>query len=214
MRAYFISGLGADARVFRHLRLPAGYSPVHIPWLSPEPRESLRGYARRLADSIDAREPFILIGLSFGGMLATEIAEIKKPELLILISSLPSSNYLPPYFRWAGAVGLHKLVPIQFLKKISYAKRVFSPETSEDKALLREMIRDADPGFIRWAIGAILHWDHPTLPGRFIHIHGTRDGILPSRFARPTHAIKGAGHLLVLNRGDEISNLIAGQLPE
>jgi len=209
LRAYFISGLGADERVFRHIRLPNGYTPIHIPWLKPEPNESLRNYAMRLSESIDTREPFILVGLSFGGMLATEIADTKKPELLVLISSLPSSKHMPPYFRWAGAIGLHKVVPIQFLKKISYAKRVFSPETSEDKRLLREMIREADPGFIRWAIGAILHWKHPAVPQRFIHIHGTRDGILPHRFTRPTHAIRGAGHLLVLNRAEEISSLIA-----
>jgi hypothetical protein len=75
MKAYFISGMAADARVFRHIRLPEGYEPVYLDWIDPVPHESLRSYALRLAERIDKNHPFILLGLSFGGMLGTEIAK-------------------------------------------------------------------------------------------------------------------------------------------
>src|SRR5215831_6606770 len=116
MEAYFISGLGADARVFEHIRLPEGYHPIHIGWIEPEENETLPHYAMRLAASIDTAEPFVLIGLSFGGMLVTEIAKVLKPASTILIASIPLSKHLPPYFHAAGKIGLHKLVPVSLMK--------------------------------------------------------------------------------------------------
>jgi hypothetical protein len=45
------------------------------------------------------------------------------------------------------------------------------------------------------------------VPEKLVHIHGTRDGILPVRFTKPTHTIAG-GHLMVLNRAHEINKIL------
>ena len=102
-------------RLFQNIKLPAGYEPVYLDWIAHRKNESLHDYAVRFADTIHD-EQFILIGLSFGGMLATEIAGIKKPVKTIIISSVASANELPWYFKRAGKIGLHKALPVTFLK--------------------------------------------------------------------------------------------------
>jgi hypothetical protein len=41
MKVYFISGLGADERVFQRLELP-GIEQVHLGWISPTKKKSLK----------------------------------------------------------------------------------------------------------------------------------------------------------------------------
>ena len=212
MKIYFISGVGADRRIFKNIELPEGYTAVHLDWIPPLKNESLQSYALRLAEKIDTKEPFALAGLSFGGMLANEIARKYPPVCVYLISSIPSSVNMPPYFRLAGKLGLEKLVPVTILKSASLLKRLFTAETKEEKKFLREAIRKADASFIRWSLTTIVNWHQKESPKCFIHIHGSRDFILPLRFSGATHVIKGEGHLMVLTKGKEIGEIIGKHL--
>ena len=90
----------------------------------------------------------------------------------------------------------------------SFIKRFFTVEKNEDKKLLRQLIYDTDPAFIRWALNAILHWDCKDFNGHYIHIHGSTDMILPIRFAKPTHVIAKAGHMMVLTKAGEINGIL------
>ena len=71
MNVYFIGGLAADERVFRHIRLPRPYHSKFLNWLSPEKKETLVSYAHRMAEQIDKQSLYIIVGVSFGGMLVT-----------------------------------------------------------------------------------------------------------------------------------------------
>jgi pimeloyl-ACP methyl ester carboxylesterase len=208
MKVYFISGLAADKRVFKYIPLPTGYEAVHPDWIVPHKADTLVSYALRLAEKINRDEPFALVGLSFGGMLATEIANQYKAAVTILISSVPVANQLPGYFRMAGKIGLHKLVPVSLLKSSAAAKRFFTREKNADKKLLWEIINESDNSLIRWSIDAILNWQNETIPQPVWHIHGTRDEVLPVRFTRPTHTIQKAGHLMLMTRPDVVNEII------
>lgn len=209
MKVYFIPGLGADQRVFRHIRLPEGYEMVHVSWLPPQQEEGLAAYAARLAHTLDASRPFALVGLSFGGMLAAEISHLLHPGITILVASIPTSKQLPPYYRILAPLRLERIIPSKWLMNASVIKRLFTTESAEDKKLLRQIISDTDPGFIRWALGAIQTWSGTEPPARYIHIHGSADRLLPIRYVQPTHVLPGAGHLLVLNRPAELNRLLA-----
>ena len=150
MNVYFISGLAGDSRVFKHIRLPEGFEIVHLHWIPPQKNESLRSYSLRLASKINADEPFALVGLSMGGMIATEIARQHACNCTILLSSVPTHQQLPGYFKMAYRLGLHKLVPIALLKSASIYKRVLAPDTDADKLILKQVIRESDPAFIKW----------------------------------------------------------------
>ena len=208
MKVYFISGLGADSRMFKHIRLPEGYEMVHLDWLKPVPGETLGEYAVRMAGRIDRSEPFALLGLSFGGMLASEIAQRYGVAKTILVSSVPLPRHLPFYFHIGGRIWLHRLLPVSLIKSAALIKRLFSPETREDKELLWQVIKESDNDFIRWAMDAIVRWNGGSASFPYIHIHGTRDEVLPVRYTAPTHRIPRAGHLMVMNRADELNGII------
>lgn len=213
MKVYFISGLAADKRVFHQVQLPEGYEAVYLEWITALEGETLQQYACRMAADIDAREPFVLVGLSMGGMIATEIAKQLNPVATILISSIPLSSHLPGYFRLAAKFRLHKIIPIGMIKSAAVAKRFITRENAADKKLLRQVIKESDPVFIRWCLGAVLNWHNEELPPRLYHIHGSRDEVLPARFTRPTLLIKKAGHMLVLTNAREINRFLKEVLP-
>ena len=214
MKVYFISGLAADRRVFKNLRLPEGFDPVYLDWIPPQKNESLHDYALRLAEKIDTSEKFVLVGLSMGGMVAVEIANRLHPVLTIIIASIPVSRQLPYYFRIGASLYLHKMIPIGLVKNAAIAKRLFTTETKEDKELLKAIIRESDPEFIRWSLTAVLHWQNEVVPEKLIHIHGSRDEILRMKFTKPTHIILKAGHLMVMNRAEEINRILGEVLEE
>lgn len=208
MKVYFISGLAADSRIFRNIELPEGYETVFLEWIDALPHESLEHYAKRLAAPISLSEPCILLGMSMGGMVAVEIAKLVAPLQCIIISSVPVASELPFYFHWAGKIKLQQWIPISLVKNASLTKRLFSTETAEDKRILRQIIRESDDGFVRWAMDAILRWKNEWRPPALLHIHGSRDEMLPLRFTHPTHIIKGAGHLMIMNRAGQINELL------
>ena len=208
MKIYFISGLAADKRVFKYIEVPSSYEIVHLDWIEPLKNETLSAYSLRLAEKINTNESFALVGLSMGGMIAVEIARHCHPVQTILISSAASSDQLPVYFKWAAKLNLHKLVPVSMVKSAAIMKRLFTAETPEDKIILKQIIRESDPRFIRWAIDAILNWKSIKPPASYIHIHGSRDELLPIRYSRPTHAINKGGHLMVLNHSGEINKIL------
>ena len=208
MKVYFISGLAADRRVFKNIRLPEGFEEVYLDWIPPMKNESLRDYSLRLSERIDTNEEYILVGLSMGGMIAVEIANQLRPVRTIIISSVPDSNHLPYYFRVGARLYLHRMIPIRLIKQAAIAKRLFTTESKEDKEMLKIIIRESDPRFIKWALEAIIHWNNQKIPDRLIHIHGSRDEILVMKFTRPTHIISKAGHLMVMNRSEEINDIL------
>lgn len=214
MKVYFIPGLAADKRVFNHIHLPNGFEAVYLNWISPQEEESLPHYALRLSNPIDTKELFVLIGLSFGGMLATEIAKQLKPVTTILISSIPVSDHLPGYFKAAGKIGLHKMVPVSLMKSAVATKRFLTHESSSDKKLLWQIIDESDPQIIRWGMDAILKWENKETPKPSFHIHGSKDEVLPIKYTKPTHIINGAGHLLVMEHADEVNKILAELLSD
>jgi len=208
LKAYFISGLGADKKAFQKIKLPAGYEPVFLDWIPPQKNESLSNYARRFSFLIKNDDAFILIGLSFGGMLASEIARLHRPMKTIIISSLASSNELPWYFKSAGRVGLHKAVPVNFLKAGSMLKNFMGVRSKEDKAIIYHYVKNADPDLVRWSIDKIVNWNQPDrLPG-IVHLHGSSDRMLPLKYTHPDFIIKGGGHLMIFNKADEVNRIL------
>jgi surfactin synthase thioesterase subunit len=208
INAYFISGLAADERTFHKVSLPSQYKIIHLTWIPPQPGELLQQYALRMVRFIKQDEPFILVGLSFGGMLASELAKITHPQKVIIISSVATSKELPWYFKGAGKLRLHKIVPVKLLTTATMLNRVMGSGTAEDKNIVYSYVKNADPAFIRWSLNAILTWRHTQrIPG-LVHIHGTKDHLLPARYTHPDYKVHKGGHLMVLNRAGEVNEVL------
>ena len=204
---YLIPGLGADERVFQFLRLPG---EVHVlQWLAPEmSTEPLPHYAARLAEAVPAGQACWLVGVSFGGVLALEVARLRPLARVVLVSSFAGPRELPGLGRVARATGLYRLLPPQLLPKLpALASWFFGVKTTRDRQLLTQILRDTDPGFTRWAIARLLQWPgRPEVPA--IRIHGTDDRLLPHGAARSQYPLPG-GHLIIISRAAEISRILA-----
>jgi len=210
MNTYFISGLGADKRIFSKLKLDEKINIIHIDWINPVKNESLSAYAERLSKVIDKSQPFALVGVSFGGMIAVEIAKVLKPATTIIISSTMLSTQLPALYRFAGKLRLLNFIPASLLKSSNKLTQnyYFGTRSSSEKTLLSKIIKDTDPYFLKWAIGSILSWDNKIKPERIFHIHGTNDKILYSRKATPDFVIENGTHFMVYQNAAEISGII------
>ena len=212
-KIFVISGLGADHRVFCRINVP-GWKLIHVHWVEPLRGETLAQYAVRLKEQITGDNPVIL-GLSFGGMLAVELDGIIQGARLILVSTATLHSELPFYFRFAGKLGLHHLVPGSFLKRSGrFSRWFFGISSPDDIEIFKSVMKDTDPAFLKWAIAGILSRRDKKRPEHAVVIHGLNDRILPARFITADFYIKGAGHLMVLTHANNVSTCIAGFLAE
>jgi pimeloyl-ACP methyl ester carboxylesterase len=206
---YLLSGLGADKRVFEFLDLTA-FQVKHIDWITPGETESIEDYAKRLCTQITTHKP-TLIGVSFGGMVAVEIAKHIACEKVILISSVETKYNIPIYFRLAGNLRIHKLIPARLFKKVnSVTHWLFGITSLAERDLLKSIIQSTDERFLKWAIDKIVSWKHMNRLYNVVKIHGTKDRILPSKKAN--YCIKGGGHLMIVNKSSEISVILFKEL--
>lgn len=205
---YFFSGLGADRRAFQFLKTPEGYRQVHIGWQPANRNDTLSSYASRLAAEVEDNQP-VLIGLSFGGLVAQEIAGLKPGSKVILISTVKSRGEMPPWFRLAALLRLHWVVGkwiLVFPKFIPYY--IFGVKRKAEKRILDTILNEMDPVFLKWAIKAAQKWKGANNSEPVYHIHGEKDMLFPLRYVKPDCVIKNAGHMAVLTHAREISAAI------
>lgn len=208
---YIFSGLGADERVFQRLDF-SEFSTTFIKWIVPVDDETIEQYTTRLLEQITSRKP-TLIGLSFGGIIAVEVAKQIDTEKVILIASAKTKNEIPFYYRFAGQLRIHKLLPARFLKSSNFILNwFFGTTTTFDQELLKQILIETDPKFLKWAIDKVARWTNQTQIKNIFHIHGTRDRILPLSFVKCNSTIKNGGHLMTLNKSDEINQIVRRQI--
>lgn len=206
-KIYIFSGLGADKRVFDNIHF-GDLDIEFVEWIEPINNETLENYAKRISKKIDSVNP-ILIGLSFGGILAVEISKFLYPKKIILIASAKTRYELPKIYRVAGKMKLNKLLPISILKMHNFITNwIFGVKTNQEKLLLKNILRDTNPKFLRWAINEIANWKNETYPENYIHIHGTKDRIIPIKNVKISYKIKNGGHFMTVNKPDEIEKII------
>lgn len=206
---YLIPGLGADERVFQRLQpLLRGPSQV-LPWLPPESdSEPLAHYAVRMVAAIPADAVGWLVGVSFGGVVALEMQRLRPALRPVLISSLPDTQSMPWLLRLVRASGLYQLVPPQWLKRLPRAGQwYFGVRNGADYRLFRQILRDTEPRYMRWAIARLLHWNSAGVAPA-IQLAGTRERVFPPGNRPIDYRIRGGGHFMVLSHAEEIARVL------
>ena len=210
-RIYCISGMGADERVFRKLSVP-GYELVPVKWTAYNKNDTLATYAEKLTKQITEDMPIVL-GLSLGGMLSVEVGKIIPTKKILLISSAKTTSELPGIGQKSFLKSVVNMLPSGFFGHARLMNtKMIGAESDEDRKLLVDMMRDTDPGFIKWSLGAVIGWSNTTYPKEVFHIHGTADRIIPAKNVRPDVWIKGGSHIMIVNRAAEVSRIISGCL--
>lgn len=208
---YIISGLGADKRMFQNYSFD-DFNVIHIDWILPLEKETLQNYASRISENI-TDENAILIGLSFGGMLSVEISKIKKFKRIFLLSSAKTMFEIPLYYRVLGKLNLLEIIPVSFLKSVNFLTNfVFGAKTNSEKILLKDIIRNTENSFMKWALYQIINWKNKDFEENIFHIQGNRDLILPHYFVKYDYLIEGGTHFMTLNQSKKIEQIILRNL--
>jgi len=201
---YGISGMGVDSRVFIDLKLENKL--VVLDWIPPVKNESINHYAERLSGKIDLSQPFVLVGISFGGLIAIEISKMLSPKAIILVSSAQTKNELRWIYRWLGSIQFMKIVPKFILNPPVWLLQVFLGTAK--RQMVKEILNDMDADFTHWAISKLMTWKHDKILNNCIKISGTKDLLMPIKKTINTLIVKGGTHFMIVDRAEEVSRLI------
>lgn len=190
--------------------LPKTIVVKHVHWIEPLPHEPLDAYCRRLLPQINATENFVLVGLSFGGMVAIELSKMLRPRCVIIISTVATCHQFPLQFKAARFLHLTEIVPMALLKipnRVSFW--FFSVKTPSEKALLRSFLKKVSVRYLKWSMKTVLHWKNTYIPENLYHIHGDSDRIFPVAKTQANCVIAGGGHFMVYHQATKISAVLA-----
>ncbi|WP_347841075.1 alpha/beta hydrolase [uncultured Draconibacterium sp.] len=206
---YFIPGQGADARLFKNIELDSTCKTIHITYSIPEKGWDMSAYARELAKQIDTTKNYSIVGVSLGGMLATEMADFLNPEKVIVISSAKNRKEFPGRYRFQKVIPIHRLVPGFAIKTgARILQPIVEPDRNKDKETFKSMLKSKNPVFLKRTTTMILTWERTSNNKQIMHIHGDNDKTLPARFVHFDYLVEDGSHMMALTRGDMISELI------
>lgn len=207
-KIYLISGLGADERVFKNLDFK-DFESHFIKWIEPIKNETLESYASRLIPQIITKNP-ILLGVSFGGMIAVEMSKFIDCQKVIIVSSAQTKNDIPQIYRFLGSLKIHYLLPSFILKSANFISYwLFGVQHEDDKMMFKSILKDTNIHFLKWAMTAISNWKNEFENKNIIHIHGDNDKILPLKHIHSVNfTIENGGHLMILNKANEINPIL------
>jgi hypothetical protein len=206
-----LPGMAADHRLFEP-QLRFFPDLVVPPWIDPEPREPLACYARRMASALMPSSAILIGGVSFGGIVALEMAGHLGLTQCVLISSIRSCGELP--WRLRVLRPLASIGPERLSAAAGWTARLSAPLMP--RATARRLGRLAVPqaAFLRWGCWAVLQWQptHDARRVRVRQIHGSADRTFPVGYTHPDQIVRGGGHLLTLTHATEINDFLSRAL--
>lgn len=206
---YLLAGQGADERLFKNLDFPDQYKVNYIEYSIPTSEKSLEEYACTLSNQIDQSKPFILIGVSLGGMLATEMCDFMNPLKTIIIASAKNANELPRTFKFQKKVPLYKLAGKSNVKwGARFLQPIVEPDRRREKDTFKAMLKDKDPEFLLRTIPMIMTWEREQSCDEIIHIHGTKDHTIPFKNVQSDYQIHGGSHMITLTESDKLNRIL------
>ena len=207
---YFIPGLGAGIEIFEKIHLPPNkYEIYFIEWLIPESEdEPLSHYVERMAQQVKHKNP-VLVGVSFGGIIAQELSKIIPVRKVIIISSIKKRKEMPRRLRLMQRIRLYKLIPDKAFDDFSkFSRYTFGKKVKKKFQLYERYMRVRDRKYLIWAIENLLNWKETAVPENLIHIHGTADTVFPIKNIEHKIEIDGGNHAMILIKSRKISKLL------
>ena len=202
---YFVPGLAADKEIFENISLPENLYTLHIiSWLIPSKKETIAQYAKRMAGFVTEKNA-VLVGVSFGGVVAQEMNSFLKLKKLIIISSIKTKHELPTKFKIAKNLRFYKLIPTRlFLTSKNYSRFALGPISKKKFKLYQDYLHIRDKRYLDWAIKNMICWNQENpLPGVY-HIHGDNDLVFPIKNIDNAIKIAGGSHIMLFTKGPQV----------
>ncbi len=206
---YLFPGQGADYRLFKHLEIPSGYDTVRMAFPTPEKRETLPSYAYRFLPEIDTSSPYILLGVSLGGMICTELCDTLHPIKTIIISSAKCTSELPRRYTFQKKIGINRIVAKRVIKggaRILHG--IVEPDGRKEADTFNAMLKAKDPHYMKRSVDMIINWNRIEYPEQIFHIHGDKDHTIPIRNVEYDYLVDEGSHVMIITRAREISQIV------
>ncbi|MDC0092616.1 alpha/beta hydrolase [bacterium] len=199
---YFLPGLAANSSIFKHIQLDTNIFEMHfLEWMIPFDDESISEYAIRFCKNIN-HENAILVGVSFGGIVAQEMNLVYDFKKIIIISSVKARHELPIHLQLAGKTKVYKLLPTSlFAQNIDLlSKYAFGKPIVKRLDLYKQYLSITDKRYLDWAIKQVVSWNQESSDPNLVHIHGDQDIIFPIENMKNCIIVEGGTHIMILNR--------------
>lgn len=212
---YLIPGLAAGPSIFKNIQLPKEYKLHYLEWLIPtSEHESLKDYTKRMATFITHPSP-ILIGVSFGGIIAQEISKIIPIKKIIIISSIKLDAELPVHLALIKKTKAYKLLPSKWISNIDdLSPYVFGKIAKSRAKLYKEHLSVRNEIYLNWGVYQVLHWQQKEVVPNVTHIQGTKDSVFPAQNIKNYIPIENGTHIMILSKAKKIVKLLCEILEE
>jgi hypothetical protein len=195
---YALPGAGADRRMYSGAWNDLA-NCVFIDWPVYEGEASISAFAHRLVRVEGIRDGDSLLGSSLGGIIACEVAKIRKIQNLVLIGSAIRKGEINSI--------LSILHPIINLAPIEFVQRAIGKLPSD----VTQMFSEGQAPFIRAMCNAIFDWaglDESV--AKPLRIHGRYDRVIP--LPDDIDLVLDGGHLLAMTHPRECSSFVSAKL--
>ena len=194
-------GLAASSMVFENIKLDdKKYSLHRIDWIQPKKNESIKAYCVRLSKKIKHKNP-ILLGVSFGGIIAQELDKIIKVKKLIIVSSVKSHKEYPILYKIARDYQLNNALPFgMFDNFIKFSLKLNINKLYKRIDLAERYLTERNEIYLEWAVWSLLNWKQEKYRPDLIHIHGDKDKVFPIENISKCIKIKGGRHEMIILR--------------
>lgn len=202
--------MSASSAIFERIKLPEDKYKMHfLEWLMPlSKNESLKDYVKRFAKQITEKNA-VFIGVSFGGVLAQELAQILPCKKIILISSVKSPNEYSTFFKIVKSTRVYKLLPISFINwGEDFLRKNGSKKIKNTLTVYRKFLPIRNKTYTQWAVRSFLHWKGCKNDKDLLHLHGDKDKIIPVKYIRQCILINRGTHVMILTKSSSIQRHI------
>ncbi len=204
---YAIPGLGNTKELYRNIHVP-GHRLQILDWPEPEANGSLGDYAKKFIPQIEEnKQPVKLLGVSFGGMICSELAELLQVKKTVLISSCCNRRQFPLTLNLLRYVPIYRFVPDNTVRLLAKIKRKYLGFEKSFEPVFYQMIDSMPKNYFSRCISYIINWNRTQNSAPMVQIHGTGDRLLKNHQAA-AYKIPGGSHAMVLSRAQEINNLL------
>ncbi len=165
-------------------------------------------YAKRMAAHVQHPDA-VLVGVSFGGVVAQEMSRFLELQKLIIVSSVKSRDEFPMRLKIARITRLYKLIPTRImLSSNDLTKFAVGPKSRKRLELYQAFLHVRSARYLNWAIKNMVCWQPDRHLKGIVHIHGDADIIFPIKNIENCQIIEGGTHIMLLNKGSKISKKI------
>lgn len=195
-RIIVLPGMGADNRMYSGpwRTLP---NATFIDWPEHRGEKTIADVAGRVVDEFHIADGDVVIGSSLGGIVACEIARLRRLRTLVLIGSAVNKDEICSL--------LALLHPIADFAPLKFIQAAAGKVPSE----LTDMFRSAQPEFIRAMCRAIFDWNgFEGSSEKLIRIHGRYDRVIP--LPPKVDLVIDGGHLIAMTHAPECVSYLGG----